>query len=119
MIREKIGFLGAGQMARALAGGFVRSGLVAPEQLSASDTSAVAREAFAAAVPGAKLFETNAEVAHAADVLFLAVKPQQVAPVLGEINGSVTKRHLIVSIAAGVRVAALAAKLPECVRLVR
>jgi len=118
MIREKIGFLGAGQMARALAGGFVRAGLIDPTQVSASDTSDEAREAFAAALPGAKVLASNAEVAAAADVLVLAVKPQQVAGVIEKLHAALSSRHLLVSIAAGVRLETLAAGL-HGVRLVR
>ena len=106
-------------MARALAGGFVRAAPVRPEQLIASDTSAAALEAFAAAVPGAKTAGSNAEVAAAADVLVLAVKPQQVAAVLADLKASLAGRPLLVSIAAGVRLAAPAAGLPPGVRLVR
>jgi pyrroline-5-carboxylate reductase len=119
MIREKIGFLGAGQMARALAGGFVRAGLVEPSQVVASDTSSEAREAFAAAVPGAKVLASNAEVAAAADVLVLAVKPQQVPAVIADLTEALSSRHLLVSIAAGVRLETLAAELIGGVRLVR
>jgi pyrroline-5-carboxylate reductase len=119
MIQQKIGFLGAGQMARALAGGFVQAGLIDPTHLSASDTSDEAREAFAAAVPGAKVLASNAEVAAAADVVVLAVKPQQVAGVIEKLHGALSSRHLLVSIAAGVRLETLAAGLHGGVRLVR
>ena len=119
MIRERIGFLGAGQMARALAGGFVRAGLMRAEQLSASDTSADARAAFAAAVPGAKTVESNAELAAGADVLVLAVKPQQVPAVLADLKAALAAKPLVVSIAAGIKLATLAAGLPAGVRLVR
>ncbi len=119
MIREKIGFLGAGQMARALAGGFVRAGLVKSNQVFASDTSREAREAFATAVRGAKVLESNVEVAAAADVLVLAVKPQHVPVVIAELAATLSSRQLLVSIAAGVRLATLAAGLPAGVRLVR
>src|ERR1700761_667119 len=112
MIREKIGFLGAGQMARALAGGFVRAGLVEPSQVLASDVSGEAREAFVVAVPGAQLLSGNAAVARGADVLFLAVKPQQVAAVLTDLGPAISERQLLISIAAGVRLATLAAALP-------
>jgi pyrroline-5-carboxylate reductase len=116
---EKIGFVGAGQMARALAAGFVRAGLVAAGQVSAADPVPAAHEAFAKAVPGARLCPSNAEVAREADIVVLAVKPQQMSAALAEISGTVSSRHLIVSIAAGVRLATLAAGLPDGVRLVR
>jgi pyrroline-5-carboxylate reductase len=116
---EKIGFVGAGQMARALAGGFVRAGLIGPHEVLAADPSSAALDGFAHALPGFRRCASNAEVARGADVLVLAVKPQQVAAALAEISGVVSERHLVVSIAAGVRLATLAAGLPTGVRLVR
>ncbi len=106
-------------MARALAGGFIRAGLIEPSQVLASDTSQEAREAFEADVPGTLLFSDNAAVACEAQVLFLAVKPQQVPAVLADLAQKLGSRHLLISIAAGVRLATLAAGLPAGVRLVR
>src|SRR5205823_11256595 len=79
-----IGFLGAGKMATALAKGFIRAGLVTPKQVIASDPSGAAAAAFAKEV-GAKTTASNAEVAKFAEVLVLAVKPDQASGVLSEI----------------------------------
>ncbi|MFN0066594.1 MAG: pyrroline-5-carboxylate reductase family protein, partial [Limisphaerales bacterium] len=75
----QIGFLGAGKMATALAGGFLRAGLVRPDEVIASDPHPAARDAFAAAT-GAAVTDDNAAVAAAPD-LIVAVKPDQVAAV--------------------------------------
>jgi pyrroline-5-carboxylate reductase len=112
-----IGFIGAGQMARALAGGFVSAGLVKPENILAADPVAAAGQAFQAAVPGARLVADNASVVSGADIIFLATKPQQIEGAIGELAASVAGR-LVVSIAAGVRLAKLATALPGA-RLVR
>src|SRR5437763_6764276 len=93
-----IGFLGAGKMATALANGFVRAKLVTAKQLIASDTVEAARSAFARET-GAKTVASNLEVLKAADVLTLAVKPDQVAAVLAEIRPAFTDKHLLISIA--------------------
>jgi pyrroline-5-carboxylate reductase len=106
-------------MARALAAGFVRAGLVAPAGVVAADPSPEARKGFAEAVPGARLVGSNAEVVRDADLVVLAVKPQQIQAALAEIHPAVSQRHLVVSIAAGVRLATLAAGLPATVRLAR
>ena len=106
-------------MARALAGGFVRAGLIAPHEVLTADPSPAALDGFSQAVPGSRRCASNAEVASAADVLVLAVKPQQVAAALAELSPTVSERHLVVSIAAGVRLATLAEGLPAGVRLVR
>ena len=119
MIKERIGFVGAGQMARAMASGFVRSELVHPAQITASDPHSAATEEFGRAVPGAKLSRDNSQVLAESDVVFLAVKPQQMQHVLAELRGKVTADHLVISIAAGVKLATLAQGLDRTGRLLR
>src|SRR3989339_1463410 len=106
MLSQRIGFIGAGQMATALAQGFVKAGLTAPEKLLASDPLPEARERFAQ-VTGGRTTAENAEVAVGQDVVFLAVKPQQMAKALADLRGAIGPGKLMVSIAAGVRLAAL------------
>lgn len=107
-----IGFFGAGKMATALAKGFLNAGLTTPERVSASDVLPAARDAFARET-GARVSAANAELVAAADVLVLAVKPDQVTGLLQEIRGGLDpKRHLLVSIAAGVTLARLEAAAP-------
>jgi len=113
-----IGFIGAGKMATALAKGFLRAGLVSAEDLIASDASAAARGAFEKET-GARTAEENAAVVQAAAVLILAVKPDQVGGVLGEIRGALSPKQLVVSIAAGVTLAKLEAGLGAGTRLIR
>ena len=117
MLQQTIGFIGAGQMARALAGGFVKSGLVAPDRILASDPLQPALKAFQKAVAGSRACSDNASVAQAADVLILATKPQQITSALVELQATVVGK-LVVSIAAGVNLATLAVSLAEA-RLVR
>jgi len=114
----KIGFLGAGKMATALARGFVRARLVKPGQLTASDPYEAARRQFADDT-GAKTVASNLETARAATVLMLATKPDQVAAALAEIAPAFTDKHLLISIAAGVTLAKLEAALPAGARVIR
>lgn len=51
---------------------------------------------------GVDVTHSNAEVVGRSDVVFVAVKPHLVPLVLSEISEHVTKRHIIVSVAAGV-----------------
>lgn len=115
---ERIGFIGAGQMATALARGMIEAGLTEGERLAASDPSAEAREAFMQAT-GARIAMNNVELAAQADVVFLAVKPQQLPAVLAELQGKVDGDTLVVSIAAGIRLAALTEGLGGEARVVR
>ncbi|MGO8744753.1 MAG: pyrroline-5-carboxylate reductase [Thermoguttaceae bacterium] len=118
MLSERIGFIGAGQMATALGLGLVKAGLAAPERLIASDPSAEALRRFTVAT-GGRTTQDNREVVSASDVMILAVKPQQMAAVFADLHGMVTAEKLVVSIAAGVRIARLADGLGSAARLVR
>ncbi|MEZ6073326.1 MAG: NAD(P)-binding domain-containing protein [Pirellulales bacterium] len=97
----RIGFIGAGRMASALAGGIVRAELAAAADVVAADPSADARSRLEADVP-VRTAADNREVLKSADVVFIAVKPQHVAAALQPIRDAWEARHLIVSIAAGV-----------------
>lgn len=113
-----IGFLGTGRMATALALGWIRNGLTEGSRLWGSDPSPAARDAFGKAT-GAHITADNSALLAAADVIFVAVKPDQVTGVLAghpEVLGS---RHLIVSIAAGVSISRLEEAVPEGVRVIR
>ena len=113
-----VGFFGAGKMATALAKGLVQAKLVNADQIIASDPIDAARAAFAKEA-GVKTTASNLEAAQFAQVLVLAVKPDQVAGVLKEIRGLVTGKHLLCSIAAGVTLAKLESGLDNGARVIR
>ena len=112
----KIAFLGGGNMARALIGGLAAKG-TDPRAISVIEVSPAAREKLAgqhgvhasAAVDAATM---------AADVLVLAVKPQDMKSALEGLSGKLGGK-LVISIAAGVRVDALSRWLGGHRRLVR
>jgi pyrroline-5-carboxylate reductase len=114
----KIGFLGAGKMASALARGFAGSGLVRPEEIMASDVYEGARASFSKDV-GASATASNLEVVRFANVLIVAVKPGQVGDVIREIAPALKKSHLLISIAAGVTLDKMESALPARARVVR
>jgi pyrroline-5-carboxylate reductase len=114
----RIGFLGAGKMATALARGWVTAGLTTRERLIASDPLPEARTAFA----GTEALRTtadNREIVAACDLLVLAVKPQSMKALLAEVRPGINARHLIVSIAAGITLRQLADALGSDRRLIR
>ncbi|TWT99606.1 Pyrroline-5-carboxylate reductase [Botrimarina colliarenosi] len=116
-----IGFLGAGRMAQALAAGFVRGGLVPPAEVIAYNPSPAASEAFEAAVgPGAKRAASASEVVKSARIVFLAVKPYNAAEALAAAADEwQSDKQLLVSVAAGVTLEALAKPLPKGAAIVR
>ena len=112
------GFLGAGKMATALARGFVRAEIVFPREIIAGDLSDTALKNFTKET-GAKAAASNDEVLKFANIVILAVKPDQVAGVLAEQRGNFTNEHLLISIAAGVTLAKMEAALPAGARVIR
>jgi len=119
MIKEKIGFIGSGQIAGSLAVGFTRAGLVDGKQIYASDPFEGSRRAFAKMVPGSTLMDDNRRLAAEVDVLFLAVKPQFISDVLDGLAGAVTEKQLVVSLVGGMRMAQIAKVLGDKARLSR
>src|SRR5687767_12399569 len=93
----RIGFLGAGKMATALARGWLAAGLADRERILASDPLPQARQAFHAETE-VKAAADNREVVAGSDLLVLAVKPQSMAALLAEVRPAVSARHLLVSI---------------------
>ncbi|GAQ80892.1 pyrroline-5-carboxylate reductase [Klebsormidium nitens] len=112
-----VGFIGAGQMAEAMARGFSKAGVVPASQQFATDPSEARREVFSSF--GVTALQSNVEVAEKSDVIFLAVKPYVVKKVLEELQTTLTERHLIVSIAAGVTLEQLQAAAGKGARIVR
>ncbi len=100
-IDKSIGFVGAGQMARALASGFVRQGLSTANRMVASDASHTAAAEFAKLIVGASIADSNDQLVELTDVIFLAVKPQQMDSAISQLRPAVTGDKLFVSIAAG------------------
>ncbi len=118
MLSETVGFVGAGQMARALAQGFVRAGLLSDRQIIAADPVAGAGESFRSLLPGAQIAADNAELGKRADIIVLAVKPQKAKEAIAELRGSMSASKLVISIVTGIPSDALASGLGKC-RLVR
>lgn len=115
---KKIGFLGAGNMAEALMKGLLKTGIVLPESLFATDVR-LDRLRQLDKLYGIGVLPDNPELVKQVDVVILAVKPQIIAPVLREVAPAVTPKKLVISLAAGVPTSTLRALLPKGVRLIR
>ncbi len=115
---RKIGFLGGGNMAGALIRGLLHSATVTPEQIRASDVKGD-RLTELHTKYGIIAGDDNAALASWADVIVIAVKPQIVDRILQPIAASLNEGDLVISIAAGVPIDALEARLPQGARVVR
>lgn len=98
----RIGLIGAGNMASALARGLAEPALVA-------DVDRSRAEVLAAAI-GGQVASSNAEAATGSDVVILCHKPPQLATVAGEVR---EHARAVVSILGGVPVAAVEAAYPD------
>src|SRR5690349_5169073 len=106
MQERRIGLIGGGNMAAALARGLVASGRVTAADVRVSDPSET-RRALLTKEYGIAASDSNAEVARWASVVVLAVKPQFIEPAVQSIAAAVTSEQTIVSLAAGVPLAVL------------
>lgn len=95
----KIGFLGAGAMGGAILSGAVNAGILNPADIYVSDMSKAIRDKYAAI--GCHICGDNEEMGQAADMAFLAVKPQYAASALASLKNSLDGKAVI-SIMAGV-----------------
>ncbi|WP_313119896.1 pyrroline-5-carboxylate reductase family protein, partial [Pantoea septica] len=118
MLEKKIGFIGGGNMAKAIIGGLVKSGQVAPSNIWVFDRKAEANEALAREY-GIQAAESAEALAREVDILFGAVKPNVILKVLKDLASQLKKEALVVSIAAGVTLDSLATVLGHDRKIVR
>ena len=117
MSDRTIGFIGGGNMAEAMIRGLLRGKVFAPESVVVSgprdERMRELRETY-----GIRATTNNREAA-AARIVVLSVKPQILSRVLDEIAGAIDSDALVISIAAGVPVAAIQSRLAEGTRVIR
>ena len=116
-IEGTIGFVGTGNMAEALIRGLVHAGVAGKEQVLGSDP----REERCSEMTqryGVRVVRDNVEVAKQAEILVLSVKPQVMAKVLDQVGPHIHPHALVISIAAGIPLAAIESKLPQA-RVIR
>ena len=118
MAETQLVFLGAGNMAEAIARGLLRAGLLAPEAMIACDLDAQRRRLFAEDLGIAATADAAEAVAQAPTVL-LAVKPQQAAEALEPVADRFGPSKLLISICAGLSTGYLESRLPAGTRVVR
>lgn len=115
---KTIGFIGAGNMATAIINGMLNNGVSSPENLLAFDLDK--NKLNQMEKRGIAIAQTSRAVAKAADIILLAVKPQNYQEVLEEIKLVVTEQKVIVSIAAGISISYITSLLEKdcpCVRV--
>jgi len=115
---RSIGFVGGGNMGEALIKGLLGASLVPASAIHATDVR-LERLKELDRLYGIQVSSDNAELVRHSDIVILAVKPQIMDAVLKEIAPAVTRRKLLISIAAGVSTAKIRAVLHKDARLIR
>ncbi|TGZ75078.1 hypothetical protein CRM22_000589 [Opisthorchis felineus] len=123
---KHVGFLGSGQMAQALAKGFLSAGILKGEQVIMADvfsTSSADAHLFEPIkrlqdVYGIEYVQMNDVMAKKSDIIFICVKPHIVRPTLKEIS-HVFDGKLVISVAAGVTLEQLSQVVLQSTRLIR
>ncbi len=116
-IMSKITFIGGGQMAEAMIGGLLSGQVCSAESIWATDPVSDRRDRLKSQF-GILVGSANREAVTWADVVVLAVKPQTLPAVLSEL-GPTLAHTLVISIAAGVTIQAIAEQIAGTMRVIR
>ena len=118
MLKERIGFIGGGKMAEALAKGIINASLSSVDKIIASDVDKK-RCQILEKDTGIKTTQENKKITSESDIIILAVKPNIIGSILKELKNDITPRHLVVSIAAGIPLDFIESALNKGCRVVR
>lgn len=117
-MNRKIGFIGCGNMGSAMIKGIVKSKLIEPKNIMASDYFVEKLDSIKNEI-GILVTDSNQEVAKVSDILFLSVKPNMYKNVIDEIKDFVKGDTIIVTIAAGVHIKTTEINFNKDVKVVR
>ncbi len=109
---DTIGFIGSGNMAEALIKGIINAGVYKPENIFISDIKPERLKLISESYNVAPC-DNNAELAAKVSILVLSVKPQNMTDALQSIKDAVKPDTLIITIAAGIKVAKIANALGD------
>jgi pyrroline-5-carboxylate reductase len=113
-----VGFIGGGNMGEALIKGLLGASLVPASAIHATDVR-LERLKELDRQYGIQVSSDNADLVRHSDIVILAVKPQIMDAVLKEIAPAVTRKKLLISVAAGVSTAKIRSVLHKDARLIR
>ena len=102
----KLSFIGGGKMAESIVHGVLAAKLADANDIAVGEPVAARRE-FLSSEFGVSPVADNRQAVSGADLIVLAVKPQDLGSVLGELKGSLRSDQAVLSIIAGARMATL------------
>jgi pyrroline-5-carboxylate reductase len=117
-LKHKTVLFGFGSMGGALAKGWIQKKVMKPSQVTAVNLDPAKRKPLAGQLK-IKLVQDPSTVLKSADLIVLAVKPQQLKALLNEIGGWFPRKALVLSIAAGITTKQIETWLPQGCPVVR
>lgn len=116
-LQYKVGFMGAGNLAQAIIKGLVETKALPPDHIFVSNRSEGKLQKVTETYK-VQAKATNEELVDSANVIVLAMKPQDLASAIDPIASSFQQDQIVMSLAAGVTIRSLEKKLPQC-RIIR
>ncbi|MEM9894734.1 MAG: pyrroline-5-carboxylate reductase [Bacteroidota bacterium] len=109
MRSDKIAILGAGNLGQAIANGIVKKQLVDASQVTVTRRDLTSLRYMEK--NGFSLTQSNSDAVKNASIIMLCVQPQQLDVLLEEINKSLSKDKLIISVITGISIQQIQAKI--------
>ncbi|MCR4430240.1 MAG: pyrroline-5-carboxylate reductase [Tepidanaerobacteraceae bacterium] len=118
-MEASLGIIGAGAMAEALLAGVLSCGLLYPENVYVINRKNDERLKFLKETYGVNVTRQYSEVFSCCDNIIIAVKPKDMADLIGKIREFVSEKHIIISVAAGISTSFIESRLEKKIRVVR
>jgi pyrroline-5-carboxylate reductase len=115
---KKIAIIGGGKMGSIIARGLIAHKIIPAKDIIVTDIDAARLDSLRSSLK-VKVSPDNKNAAKSADIIILAVKPQNMAATLKEISPAVNKSKVVISIAAGITTSFIEKSLTKGVRVVR
>ncbi|MGD8415332.1 MAG: pyrroline-5-carboxylate reductase [Candidatus Latescibacterota bacterium] len=119
LTNHTIAVIGAGNIGCALIGGLTRKGELDAGRVWATRRNPAALDLVAERFPGIRTGTDNVAAVREASIVILAIKPQNAAEVLSEIETSVGSETLVISTLAGTTTSSISAQLGQDVPVIR
>ncbi|MET3290155.1 UNVERIFIED_CONTAM: competence protein ComER [Brevibacillus sp. OAP136] len=108
----QVGFIGTGSMGSILLEAFIHSGALSPSQIIAYNRTRAKVESLAERHAGLLIAPSNADVARAAKLVMLCVKPLDYQEAIGQFANELTPEHILVTITSPVKLEQLESLVP-------
>ncbi|MBE9546096.1 MAG: NAD(P)-binding domain-containing protein, partial [Proteobacteria bacterium] len=115
---KRVSIIGGGKMGEVLTGGMISGNLVSPGDITVSDVVTERMDYFDKKYR-VNVTADNGEAIKSADIVILAVKPQNMGEVLEGVSDIIDETKLIISIAAGITTGFIEGYLKSGVRVIR